>query len=213
MYVIIFSTITIDGKLASKDYYSKLSCNYDKLRQHILRSEVDAVMIGGNTVRIDNPSLTLKYAHGKNPIRVIVSNSLNFDISYRIFNVPPQTIIYTSTFANAKMENKLKERGIVVRKLSEFNMCNVMSDLESSFNVHRIMVEGGGKLIWSIIKENCFDELRVTISPRVFGNGVSLVNGEGFLGKNSPKLELKDVKICECGEEVHLIYRNNRIKK
>ncbi|BDC19244.1 2,5-diamino-6-(ribosylamino)-4(3H)-pyrimidinone 5'-phosphate reductase [Acidianus sp. HS-5] len=213
MYIIIFSTITIDGKLASKDYYSQLSCKYDKLRQHILRSEVDAIMVGGNTVRVDNPSLTLKYTNGKNPIRVIVSNSLNFDISYRIFNTLPQTMIYTSTSANVEIENKLKEKGVIIRRLNNINMCNIMSDLECNFNVHKIMVEGGGKLIWSIIKENCFNELRVTISPRIFGNGVSLANGEGFLGKESPKLKLKDVKICECGEEVHLIYRNHTIKK
>ncbi|MQL54755.1 2,5-diamino-6-(ribosylamino)-4(3H)-pyrimidinone 5'-phosphate reductase [Acidianus ambivalens] len=210
MYVIIFSTITIDGKLASKDYYSELSCKYDKVRQHILRSEVDAIMIGGNTVRIDNPSLTLKYAHGKNPIRVIISNSLNFNINYKIFNTPPQTIIYTSNNSeNKDIENKLKEKGVIIRKLDNFNICNVMNDLESNFNVHKVMIEGGGKLIWSVIKENCFDELRVTISPRVFGNGVSLANGEGFLGKNSPKLDLEDVKICECKEEVHLIYKNH----
>ncbi len=69
--------MSIDGRLASKDRYSQLSCPSDKRRQHILRSEVDAVLVGAETVRIDNPKLTLKYAHGKNPIRVIISNSLD----------------------------------------------------------------------------------------------------------------------------------------
>jgi 2,5-diamino-6-(5-phosphoribosylamino)pyrimidin-4(3H)-one reductase (EC 1.1.1.-) len=64
-YVIIFSTLSIDGRLATKTGYSELSCPYDKQRQHEIRSEVDAVMVGANTVRVDNPSLTVKYSKNR----------------------------------------------------------------------------------------------------------------------------------------------------
>jgi 2,5-diamino-6-(ribosylamino)-4(3H)-pyrimidinone 5'-phosphate reductase len=84
-FVIISSTMSIDGRLASRDGFSELSCPYDKIRQHVLRSEVDAVMVGANTVRVDNPSLKLKYFKGKDPVRVIVSESGNLDPSYRVF--------------------------------------------------------------------------------------------------------------------------------
>lgn len=211
MYVVLFSTISIDGKLASKDYFSELSCPFDKMRQHILRSEVDAIIVGANTVRIDNPKLTLRYAHGNNPIRVVISKSLNLNPDYAIFSTPPTTIVYTIPDENLnkiEIETNLKKKNVIIRKLSNFTIKNIFDDLEKEFNVHKVMVEGGGKLIWSIIKESCFDEIRITISPKIFGNGVNYVDGEGFLGKEAPVLKLYDVKLCECKNEVHLIYKN-----
>lgn len=68
------------------------------------------------------------------------------------------------------------------------------------------MIEGGGNLIWSVIHEKLYDEIRVTVSPRIFGNGVSLAQGEGFQGDESPRLRLVDAKICQCGNEIHLVY-------
>lgn len=209
--MVVFSTISIDGKLASKDYFSELSCRFDKIRQHILRSEVDAILVGANTVRVDNPKLTLKYAHGKNPIRVIISASLNLNPEYAIFNTPPQTIVYTTTInthIKMEIENKLKNKNVIIRRLNILSIKNVLNDLEKEFGVHKVMVEGGGKVIWSVIKENCFDEIRLTVSPRIFGSGVNFADGEGFLGKEAPKLELHSVQLCECGTEVHIIYKN-----
>ncbi|TRM74161.1 diaminohydroxyphosphoribosylaminopyrimidine reductase, partial [Sulfolobus sp. B5] len=52
-----------------------------------------------------------------------------------------------------------------------------------------------------------YDEIRLTVSPRIFGNGVSFAQGEGYIGNDSPKLRLVDFKLCECGNEVHLIYK------
>ncbi|BCU70550.1 2,5-diamino-6-(ribosylamino)-4(3H)-pyrimidinone 5'-phosphate reductase [Stygiolobus caldivivus] len=211
-YIIIFATITIDGRLASKDKFSQLSCPSDKRRQHILRSEVDAILVGAETVRVDNPKLTVKYAKGKNPIRVIISKSLNLNLDSNLFNVPPPTIIYTSR-SNLKEPEKKKvidainTRGVEIRYLDELLMCNIMTDIYLNKGVKKIMVEGGGTTIWNLIKESCYDEIRVTISPRIFGNGISFANGEGFMGIDAPKLKLIDAKLCECGEEVHLIYK------
>lgn len=211
-YIIIFSTMSIDGRLASKDRYSQLSCPSDKRRQHILRSEVDAVLVGAETVRIDNPKLTLKYAHGKNPIRVIISNSLRFNVNNTIFTTPPPTIVYTSKLNEESSEKRqiiqaLIQKGVEIRYVNDMSICSIMRDLYITKNVKKIMVEGGGTTIWNFIKENCFDEIRITISPRIFGNGISLAQGEGFTGASAPRLQLVNVKLCECGQEVHIIYR------
>lgn len=205
-YIIIFSTVSIDGRLAAKDFYSELSCKYDKIRQHILRSEVDAVLVGGNTVRKDNPSLKLKYVKGKDPVRVVVSKSFNLDINSKIFIIPPQTIVYTEK-DNCILKDKLISRGIIVRIINNITICKIMNDLYENFAIRKIMIEGGGNTIWNAIKENCYDEIRVTISSRIFGNGINLANGEGFNGEESPSLQLVDAKICECNNEIHLIYK------
>ncbi|QGA54174.1 2,5-diamino-6-(ribosylamino)-4(3H)-pyrimidinone 5'-phosphate reductase [Sulfolobus sp. E5-1-F] len=204
-YVIIFSTVSMDGRLATKTGYSKLSCPYDKQRQHELRSEVDAVMVGANTVRVDNPSLTVKYAKNKrNPIRVVVSGDFNLDPSYKIFTTPPLTIIYTSKYEREKVD-EFSKKGVIIRKF--VNLEDLLGDLYHNFNVRKLMIEGGGHLIWSFIRNDLYDEIRITISPRIFGNGVSFAQGEGFIDEDSPKLKLIDAKICECGNEVHLMYK------
>ncbi|MEW9491907.1 MAG: 2,5-diamino-6-(ribosylamino)-4(3H)-pyrimidinone 5'-phosphate reductase [Candidatus Aramenus sulfurataquae] len=201
-YIIIFSTVSIDGRLATKTGYSQLSCPFDKQRQHQLRAEVDAIVVGGNTVRVDNPSLTVKYAKKeKDPIRVVVSESLNLDPSYKVFSTPPITIVYTKS---DKSPEEFVKRGVEVRRFSQ--LVDVFEDLYA-LGARKVMVEGGGRLIWSLVKEGLYHEIRVTVSPRVFGNGVSLAQGEGFNGEEAPKLKLVDFKLCECKNEVHLVYR------
>ena len=201
--------MSIDGKIASKDYYSELSCPFDKIRLHLVRSEVDAVLIGANTVKIDNPKLLLKYAKGKNPIRVIISSKLDLNPSAIIFTSPPTTILYTtqdSLKEKEKIVEELKKKGVVIRVLNDLSSCAVAEDLYE-LGIKRLLVEGGGKTIWSFIKEECYDELRVTISPKIFGNGVSIVNGEGFDGQKAPTLTLIDYKLCECKNEIHIRYK------
>ena len=208
-YIIIFSTMSIDGRIAAKDSYSELSCPFDKIRLHLVRSEVDAVLVGANTVKIDNPKLLLKYAKGKNPIRVTISSELDLDPSANIFTLPPTTILYTNQ-TNLKEKEKiieeLKKRGVIIRALNNLSSCSVAEDLYE-LGIRRLLIEGGGKTIWNFIKEDCYDELRVTISPKIFGNGVSLVNGEGFEGIKAPTLRLIDYKLCECKNEIHIRYK------
>ena len=73
-YVILSAAITLDGKIGIKNKRIKLSSKSDKIRVHKLRSEVDAIIIGKNTVKSDNPLLTVRHVKGKNPIRIILDS-------------------------------------------------------------------------------------------------------------------------------------------
>ena len=73
-YVILSAAITLDGKLSIKNKRTKLSSKADKMRVHKLRSQVDAIVIGRNTVRLDDPLLTVRHTKGKNPIRIILDS-------------------------------------------------------------------------------------------------------------------------------------------
>ena len=59
--MILSAAITLDGKLGVKSKQTKLSSKDDKIRVHRLRSNVDAVIIGKNTVELDNPLLTVRH--------------------------------------------------------------------------------------------------------------------------------------------------------
>ena len=205
-YVIIYFTESIDGRIASRTGYSKLSCPYDLKRLHSVRAQVDAVIVGANTARVDNPKLTVRLVEGRNPIRVVISASGVLSPDLSIFTVPPLTVVYTKSMSE-ELEREIRAKGAEVVRLNEISACRVVEDLYARFSVRKVLVEGGGKTIWSFVKEDCFDELRVTVSPVVFGSGRNSVEGEGFV--EGKRLRLEAFKPCECGQEIHLIYRKS----
>jgi 2,5-diamino-6-(ribosylamino)-4(3H)-pyrimidinone 5'-phosphate reductase len=73
-YVILSAATSIDGKIATKAGFSHLSSKQDSIRLHKLRSKVDAILVGKNTVLRDNPMLTVRHIKGKTPIRIILDS-------------------------------------------------------------------------------------------------------------------------------------------
>jgi 2,5-diamino-6-(ribosylamino)-4(3H)-pyrimidinone 5'-phosphate reductase len=210
--VVVFSTMTIDGRIASKTRYSKLSCPHDLKRLHELRARCDAIMVGANTVIIDDPSLRLKYVKGRNPDKVVVDGLLRTSLTARVYTLKTsKTIVLTTGSAPREKVKRLREMGVEVVALSERPPIDMRKAMEvlSSLGYRDVMVEGGGELIWHLFKDQVVNELRVTIAPYIFGgrDAVSLVMGDGFsTTEESPLFELKSVSRCPCGNEVHLIY-------
>ena len=83
-YVILSAAISIDGKISTITGDSKLSSKKDHIRLHKLRSKVDAILIGKNTLLQDDPILTVRYTKGKNPIRIILDSKGTIPINSRI---------------------------------------------------------------------------------------------------------------------------------
>lgn len=209
---IVFSTMTIDGRIASKSRFSQLSCPHDLKRLHELRARCDAVMVGANTVIIDDPSLRLKYVEGKNPDRIVVDGLLRTPLSARVYTLKTaKTLVLTTKLAPLDKVERLREMGVEVLYLAEEPPIDMRKSMEvlGTLGYRTIMVEGGGHLIWYLLKDQVVNELRVTIAPYIFGGreSVSLVMGEGFSTiAESPIFKLRSVERCACGNEVHLIY-------
>jgi 2,5-diamino-6-(ribosylamino)-4(3H)-pyrimidinone 5'-phosphate reductase len=215
-YVTVFVTMSADGKIASRTRESRLSCPDDKRRLHRLRAIHDAVMVGANTVIIDNPRLTVRYVEGANPLRVVVDGALRSPVNARVFDVDEApTTVFASTNAPAEKVESLQLRGVKVILLEpddrgySLKMRDVLKSLYVE-GVRTLLVEGGGNLIWRLFREGLVDEYRVTVSPYILGGSeaVTPVEGEGF-GPLSDwvRLELISRILCGCGQEVHLIYR------
>jgi 2,5-diamino-6-(ribosylamino)-4(3H)-pyrimidinone 5'-phosphate reductase len=209
-HVILSAAMTLDGKIASKKGDSELSSKQDKIRVHKLRSKVDAILVGSNTVKRDNPSLTVRYVKGKSPIRIILDSrgtiSLNSKIVRTSKKIP--TILAVSKKATIKNIVKLKKHSIevIVTGKNRINLKNLLKKL-SKKKIKTILVEGGGNVNWEFIKEGLVDEIIITVSPYLIGgkNAISLVEGDGFSKiQQSPKLKLK--KINQLGNEVVLHY-------
>jgi 2,5-diamino-6-(ribosylamino)-4(3H)-pyrimidinone 5'-phosphate reductase len=199
-YVILSAAISIDGKIATKTGDSKLSSKQDSIRLHKLRSKVDAILVGKNTVEIDDPLLTVRHTKGKNPIRIVLDSKGTLSEKSKILQTSDKikTIIVVSkkiTKSNYKKLSKFPVELIVMGE-SSVNIKSLLRKL-SAKKIKTILVEGGGTINWEFIKQNIFDELIVTLSPFLIGgnDAISFVEGQGFdkISK-SPNLRLKSVK-------------------
>ena len=199
-YVILSAAISIDGKIATKTGDSKLSSKQDSIRLHKLRSKVDAILVGKNTVAIDDPLLTVRHTKGKNPIRIVLDSKGTLSDKSKILQTSDKikTIIVVSKKITKSNYNKLNKFPVelIVTGDSSVNIKSLLRKL-SAKKIKTILVEGGGTINWEFIKQNIFDELIVTLSPFLIGgnNAISFVEGDGFDNiSKSPNLRLKSVK-------------------
>jgi len=199
-YIILSAAISIDGKIATRTGDSKLSSNQDYIRLHKLRSKVDGILVGKNTVMHDNPLLTVRYTKGKNPVRIILDSQGNISSKSKILQTSNEvpTIIAVSKKITKSNLKKLYKFPVEVIITGE-NFVNIKSLLKklSDKKITTILVEGGGTINWEFIKQNLFDELIITLSPFLIGgnNAISFIQGNGFdkISK-SPNLRLKSIK-------------------
>ncbi|AJM91657.1 2,5-diamino-6-(ribosylamino)-4(3H)-pyrimidinone 5'-phosphate reductase [Nitrosopumilus piranensis] len=198
--IILSTAISIDGKIATKTNDSKLSSKEDIKRLHKLRSKVDAILVGKNTVSRDDPILTVRYAKGKNPIRIILDSQGTISKKSKILQscdkIP--TIIAVSKKIPQKNLEKLQKFPIeiIITGKDYVNLKLLLKKL-SKKKIKTILVEGGGTVNWEFVKHKLFDEMIVTLSPFLVGgeDAISYVGGSGFSKiSNSPNLRLKSVK-------------------
>ena len=208
--VILSAAMTLDGKIATKTGDSKLSSKQDKVRIHKLRSKVDAILVGSNTVKRDDPLLTVRHTKGKNPLRIILDSKANIDQKSQIIKTCKKipTIIAVSKKASKKNIDKLKKYPleIIITGNKLVNIKNLLRIL-SKKKIKTLLVEGGGTVNWEFVKQGLVDEIIITITPYLVGgkNAITLVDGEGFsLIQKATKLKLK--KNWRVGNEIVLHY-------
>ncbi len=205
-YTIIFSTMTADGRIADPSGYSRLSCREDFKLLHKHRAWADAVMVGSNTVLIDNPQLTVRLVKGKDPYRVVVDSRLRIPLEYRIFSVPGKAILITTENHSESEIKPYQEKGIHVIQ-SGIGKVDLVKAMEKLYDmgIRKLLVEGGGTLNCILLKNKLVDEIHVTVSPFIFGSGISLFDDREGKGCKAG-LSLNSYTVL-CGGWMNLEYR------
>ena len=112
-YVILNSAMTLDGKMATKTGNSKISGKEDLLRVHELRRDVDAIMVGINTVITDDPKLTVHKIpadNQDNPLRIVVDSRARTPIFSRVLNSDAPTLIAVAEYASSERVKDIIKR-------------------------------------------------------------------------------------------------------
>ena len=209
--VILSAAITLDGKIGQKNKHIVLSSKSDKIRVHKLRSKSDAILVGKNTVEQDDPLLTVRYAKGKNPIRIILDSHGTIKNNSRIIKTSkrvPTTIVTSELISKSNLTRLQKlPIDVIVCGKSQVNITKLLSILSKN-GVKTILLEGGGIVNSSFLKKNLIDEMVIALTPYVLGseNTVSLFEGMSFPSLKM-KLPLKLRKVQKSGNEIILNYK------
>jgi 2,5-diamino-6-(ribosylamino)-4(3H)-pyrimidinone 5'-phosphate reductase len=209
-YIILNAAMTIDGKITTKSGDSHISSNRDLKQLHKLRSLSDAVMIGIGTQLSDNPLLTVTRVKGRNPIRIVVDS---------LARTPPHSRLFSSKEGRIVVAVSNKAPGNRVRKLlkagAEVIRCGANHvDLRAllaklyAVGIRRLLLEGGGRLNWSMLNCKLVDEIRVTVGPFVVGGekATTLVEGVG-VSKMNRAIRFSLVCTKRNGNELMLTYK------
>lgn len=187
MYVILNAAMSADGKIATRSGNSSISSIVDLKRVHRLRTTVDAIMIGIQTVLTDNPMLDVRFAKTKkkNPARIIIDSTARISLHSRIMKTANEiyTVVAVTTRAPIAKIHKIESTGAQVLVTGDkiVNIRSVFRHLER-LGFDRILVEGGGEINWSVLNLGLIDEMIVMISSVVIGgrDAKTLVEGRGF---------------------------------
>jgi diaminohydroxyphosphoribosylaminopyrimidine deaminase/5-amino-6-(5-phosphoribosylamino)uracil reductase len=200
-FVILKMAVTADGKIAipgSRHVTSKAS----RAIVHQLRTQVDAVMVGKNTVVADNPRLTPRLVKGKNPLKIVVDSSLSIPNDALLLHRPKKLIIATTNKAPLSKIRHLEKEGVMVivcaAKNGKVSINDMMKKL-AQLKVTSILLESGGSLALAAFRAKVVDRVVLFISPKVVGKGTPLLNGSTRAGK---PIRLKHPYVRHVGQDV-----------
>ncbi len=203
MKIITNTAMSLDGKIASvKNKHFYLGSAEDRRRMDLLRSQADAVLVGGKTFRNWSKPLASKK---HKPLNIIVSRGFKILPEYVAPNLPVERLFFFSKYSGKKSEHVIKITG---SSMPYF----VVAALKKR-RVKMLLIEAGGDMIYQFLKANLIDEMYVTLCPQIIGGKTapSLVSGKGFNVSEFKKLQLKSVK--KIGNEIYLHYKVSKENK
>jgi diaminohydroxyphosphoribosylaminopyrimidine deaminase/5-amino-6-(5-phosphoribosylamino)uracil reductase len=166
--------MTLDGKIATISGHSTWVTGKEaRTHVHQLRAACDAVVVGGNTVRSDNPYLTSHHPDAHNPLRIVMTRTLNLPADAHLWQITDApTLVLTEVGANPDFQQQLMKRGVEVVELTPLNPQQVMLYLyDRQFS--SVLWECGGILAASAISDRAVQKILAFIAPKIVGGKVA----------------------------------------
>jgi diaminohydroxyphosphoribosylaminopyrimidine deaminase/5-amino-6-(5-phosphoribosylamino)uracil reductase len=198
---------TLDGRIATYSGDSRWITDENARRLvHQWRANVDAVLVGVNTVIMDNPRLTVRLAEGKQPSRLILDTHLRTPLNAHIVSdqYRQQSHIFTASDNQCKID-VFMEKGVQIHRVptaddGKLSLPETLKML-GKLNISNVLVEGGAAIFTSFIRQTLFDKISVFIAPIIMGEGRSSVLDLGTTSVKEAK-RLKNVQFSTLNEQV-----------
>ncbi|KAL6841985.1 hypothetical protein ACP4OV_028185 [Aristida adscensionis] len=196
--------MTADGKIAaSSGHASWVSGKASRGRVFELRGRSDAIIVGGNTVRFDDPRLTARHVKGHVPVRIVMSQSLNLPEEANLWHVnDAYTMVATQRGARKDFQKKLAMKGVEVVEFDMLNPRDVMSYCYDRGYLS-VLWECGGRLTAEAISASVIHKVYAFIAPKIIG-GVNAPTPVGELGmcQMTQAIDFIDVDYEQIGRDM-----------
>lgn len=168
-YIILKWAQSANEKIANGDYTSvAISNEQTNKRVHKWRSEEAAILVGTNTARHDNPSLTTRLWEGNNPTRVVIDKKLSLPETLHLFDNSIKTIVFNT------IKEEVKGNMSFYKIEDNVDLIEQILNILYHQNIQSIIIEGGTKTLQSFINKGLWDEARIiTNQELIIENGIA----------------------------------------
>ncbi|MCF6158024.1 MAG: bifunctional diaminohydroxyphosphoribosylaminopyrimidine deaminase/5-amino-6-(5-phosphoribosylamino)uracil reductase RibD [wastewater metagenome] len=208
-YVIVKWAMSLDGKIATRTGDSKwITSEESRAYVHKIRGQVDGIIVGLNTVLRDDPLLTCRIKGGRNPRRIIIDSNALLPAGCRLIHTIHDTEVIVAVNQNASQQRiqELERSGCrIVQTNDPHGRVNLMELFQvlGNMKLTNILVEGGSRVITSVIEGHLADKVIVFIAPLIVGgeHAYSPVLGKG-IDKIAEAGKIRDITIRRFSNDV-----------
>jgi len=183
-FVVYKTAMTLDGKIATETGDSRwVSSEASRHYVHQLRDRYDVILAGSETVRLDDPALTCRLSKGRDPVRLIIDGKLGITETAQVLTSSTLSPCIIATTQAASPEKIVRLNHLTGVEVWQYDtprhvpLEKLLRDLVAR-GWTSVLLEGGGGLAGTLLKEQCVDKIEFFIAPKlVGGNGPSPLSG------------------------------------
>ena len=208
-FVVLKLAMSLDGKIASYTKKSRWITGPEARKLvHELRRRYAAVLVGANTVILDDPELTVREVPGPQPLRIVLDTHGRVPLSARVFSGEAKTLVATVDMPPEK-EEALRGKDVEVLRLPERAGYPDLQRLLAALGargVDSLLVEGGGEVAWSFLSQGLVNKIMFFYAPIILGGreAVPAVAGTGFPDP-AQALRLRDLSVEWVGQDLLVV--------
>ena len=223
-WVVLKAGLTLDGRITFKKNSADAITGAESLKWvHRLRDRCDGILVGSNTISVDDPSLTTRIEgkQAKNPIRVILDTNLKISSQAKVItqNDDRRTWIFCSADVPGEKTRPLEDLGIEILPVpmedsGKLSLAQILSTLGSR-QITSVLVEGGAEVHGAFLKAGLADHVKFFYAPVLAGdNGTSVIHGLQVDGGREQAIRLVNITTRRLDEDLmvagDVVYPSNR---
>ena len=206
-FVHLKMAVSLDGKIATRSGDSRwITGEAARARTHELRHQYDAIMVGGGTVRADNPLLTDRSGKKRRRplLRVVIDKCLRVSPEAKLTQTVHEApvLIFTGSEAEQSAVAALETNGVGI--IAQAVLADVLAELGKR-SIQSVLVEGGATLAGLLLDAGLIDKVTFFIAPMIIGgkDAPSAIAGAGA-GKIADALQLSNVEVAQHGRDIEI---------
>lgn len=199
---------SLDGRISlGRSVSTALSGSAALRRVHELRHEYDAILVGGNTVAVDDPNLTDRSGEKRRRplVRIVLDNRLQIKPDSKLAATAREfpTLLFTDS-RDDRGKDMLREEGLEIVEMETGDLSKVLDELKRR-DIQSVLVEGGSEVAGAFCDAGLVDKVTMLISPMIIG-GERAPNAVGGRGADTLQdaLRLRNVAVAHHDEDIEI---------